>query len=236
MSNIRQKRLGILGGMGPLASAEFLKTIYQYNSPLKSEQDTPQVILYSDPSFPDRTEVILRGDDHILRQRLIEALDQLSQLNVSKIVICCITSHYLLPYLPLQLKQRTINLIDVILNAVIENPQKFLLICTKGTIKMQVFQNHPLWDQLQDYICLPNSQDQELVQKLIYGIKQKGNLFPYQDIIEYLQSAYQINNLIAGCTEIHLLNKIYNFKRSNSMNNIFLDPLTVIAKNIYEYL
>ena len=236
MSNVQQKRLGVLGGMGPLASAEFIKTIYEYNPPLKSEQDTPHVILYSDPSFPDRTEVLLRGNEQILRQRLIGALEQLSQLNVSKIMICCITSHYLLPYLPGELKQRMISLIDVILNAVAENPQKFLLICTKGTIKMQIFQNHPLWDELQDFICLPNSQDQELVQKLIYGIKEKGNMFPCQETIQYLQSAYEIDYLIAGCTEIHLLSKLCNFKNSNPLENIFLDPLTLIAKNLDQYL
>jgi aspartate racemase len=41
------KTLGVLGGMGPLA---------------EPEQAASKGILYSDPSFPDRTEAILRGD------------------------------------------------------------------------------------------------------------------------------------------------------------------------------
>lgn len=236
MSNVQPKRLGILGGMGPLASAEFVKTIYEYNPPQKFEQDTPQVILYSDPSFPDRTEAILRGDDTILRQRLQQALEQLSKFQVSKIAICCITSHYLLPSLPQELRQRIINLIDVSLNAVAKNSQKLLLICTKGTVKMQIFQTHPLWNKLQDDIFLPNSQDQELVQEMIYRIKQKGVSSLDRDIIQYLQSTYQVNYLIAGCTEIHLLSKFYNLKSSNPMDNVFLDPLTLIAQNLDQYL
>ena len=48
------KLLGILGGMGPLASAEFLKTIYEYGT-RDLEQRSPACILYSDPTFPDRT-------------------------------------------------------------------------------------------------------------------------------------------------------------------------------------
>lgn len=47
--------LGVLGGMGPLASAEFLKTIYEC-SVAGGEQRSPSVIMYSDPTFPDRTE------------------------------------------------------------------------------------------------------------------------------------------------------------------------------------
>ncbi len=100
MSNIRPKMLGILGGMGPLASAEFLKTIYEYNLPLTSEQDTPKVILYSDPSFPDRTELLLKGNEIMLQNILLEVLPRLIDLGVTKIIICCITSHYLLPRLP----------------------------------------------------------------------------------------------------------------------------------------
>ena len=46
--------LGILGGMGPLTSAEFLKTIYEVNIS-GPEQDAPACVLYSDPSVPDRT-------------------------------------------------------------------------------------------------------------------------------------------------------------------------------------
>ncbi len=43
------KLLGILGGMGPSASAEFLKTIYEYGiSDL--EQRSPACSLYSDPT------------------------------------------------------------------------------------------------------------------------------------------------------------------------------------------
>ena len=46
---------GIMGGMGGLASAEFVRTIYEYNA-REIEQDSPVLILYSDPTFPDRPQ------------------------------------------------------------------------------------------------------------------------------------------------------------------------------------
>ncbi len=54
------KRLGILGGMGALASAELLYTVYRLNT-TEPEQGSPVCLLYSDPSIPDRTGAILRG-------------------------------------------------------------------------------------------------------------------------------------------------------------------------------
>ena len=50
-SGVIPKRLGILGGMGPLASAEFLKTLYEC-FPYEREQDAPVCLLVSDPTFP----------------------------------------------------------------------------------------------------------------------------------------------------------------------------------------
>jgi aspartate racemase len=47
-------KLGVLGGMGPLASAEFLKTIYE-ESLDGPEQTAPQVVLHSDGSSPGCT-------------------------------------------------------------------------------------------------------------------------------------------------------------------------------------
>src|SRR5947209_1078897 len=87
--------LGILGGMGPLASAELLQSIYQFN--LKGAEQNSQVcVLYSDPSMPDRTQAILDGSDDVMLERLTEALEKLCGLSVCKIVITCVTSHHLL--------------------------------------------------------------------------------------------------------------------------------------------
>lgn len=53
--------LGVLGGMGPLASAEFVNTVYRLNM-TEPEQQAPALVLRSDPSIPDRTAAILSGD------------------------------------------------------------------------------------------------------------------------------------------------------------------------------
>ena len=47
--------------MGPLASGEFLGTLYRSNI-TDPEQDAPVCVMISDPTFPDRTERILRGE------------------------------------------------------------------------------------------------------------------------------------------------------------------------------
>ncbi|MCB1034320.1 MAG: hypothetical protein KDD47_10865, partial [Acidobacteria bacterium] len=52
---------GIVGGLGPLASAEFLLTIYEQYTDV-AEQEMPVCLVISDPTFPDRTTRFLAGD------------------------------------------------------------------------------------------------------------------------------------------------------------------------------
>src|SRR5260221_377430 len=104
--------LGILGGMGPLASAEFLKTIYRLNLS-GSEQEAPSCVLLSAPSFPDRTAAILNGSTAILVTRLTQALEELASLGAERIVIACVTIHHLLPDVPERLRRRVVSLLDL---------------------------------------------------------------------------------------------------------------------------
>src|SRR5437016_7913293 len=105
----RKKTLwGILGGMGPLSSAEFLATIYRFSlAEAASEQEMSRVILISDPDIPDRTEAIIKlaqmqpKQYETVKNRLKEQLEALWAMNVDRIVIACVTAHFFLPYLNL---------------------------------------------------------------------------------------------------------------------------------------
>src|SRR5262245_31576847 len=160
--NRKQNTLGVLGGMGPMASAEFLKTIYEHSLG-RREQESPIVFMYSDPSFPDRTEAFLEGSYEHLFEQLVHALNQLREMAVTKIVICCITIHYLLPRLAPDLRDQIVSLLDVIFANVARTQKKHLLLCTNGTRKLEIFQNHDQWEALQEFFVLPDETDQDKV-------------------------------------------------------------------------
>lgn len=203
---------------------EFLKTIYEC-SPATCEQDLPRVVLYSDPTFPDRTETLLAGFDDLLLDPLVDALRVLERLGANRIVICCVTLHHLLPKLPHSLRSRIWSLIDVALANVIESKERHLLLCTIGTRQLGIFQLHPQWSAAQDLLVLADDDDQQLIHGLIYQIKSNvdvGRLIP---IIDSLLSKYRVNSFIAGCTEMHLLAK--HFRERGC-----IDPLSIIAREV----
>ena len=54
------KVIGVLGGMGPAATADFYHKLIQA-TPAKTDQDHLKVLIFSNPHIPDRTAAI-RGD------------------------------------------------------------------------------------------------------------------------------------------------------------------------------
>jgi aspartate racemase len=227
------KILGILGGVGPRASAEFLKTIYEHSLG-EREQNSPRVLMYSDPSFPDRTETFLTGDCDVLLKKLIAALNSLRSQGVSRIVICCVTIHYLLPRLPEDLRTQITSLIDVVLAEVRRSQKKHLLICTKGARRLKIFQGHPQWELSKDYLLLPDESDQESIHYLIYQIKRNEDIKKLLPFVDTLLAKYKVDSFVAGCTEMHVLAK--QFHRANGGNGGYgcLDPLTIIAEELAE--
>lgn len=223
--------LGILGGLGPLASAEFLKTIYEC-SPGTCEQHWPKVVLYSDPSFPDRTETLIAGFDDLLLDPLVEALRHLERLGANRIVICCVTLHHLLPRLPHSLRARIWSLLDVVFAQVIESRERHLLLCSNGTRQMGIFQLHPQWAAAHDLLVLPDDDDQNLIHRLIYQIKKNDDVCRLIPIIETRLSKYRVNSFIAGCTEIHLLAKRFRSTHGEIRERSCIDPLSIIARDV----
>lgn len=228
------KILGVIGGMGPLASAEFLKTIYNEN--LQSyEQNSPFVIIYSDPTFPDRTNSYQQGNTSDLLSKLIKALCYLTDGGARKIVICCITSHYLLPQIPGKFKDKVISLLDIIIAEVMRSSDKHLLLCSTGSRDAEIFENHPKWNSVKDKFILPDDGEQKEIHNLIYQIKTTGKVDDLLIFLKRIAKKYKTNSFIAGCTEIHLLTR-YISSATNKDTLDYIDPLQIIAKDLTNFM
>lgn len=218
---------GILGGMGPLASAEFLKSIYE-ETLCGNEQDSPTVFLLSDPTIPDRTESLLAGQEEMLMERLTNGIGQLLSNGVTRVVVCCLTIHPLLPRLPASWQPMIVSLLDVIYEAVLQSCGRHLLVCTEGSRRVRLFEQHRSWPVAHGRIVLPGDDDQAAIHKLLYEIK--GNRQDPERVyfLEALLDKYGLASYIAGCTEVHILAKEHERLRGCDRRGFCIDPLTSI--------
>ena len=86
-----EKILGVLGGMGPLASAHFMLRLTLL-TPAQRDQEHIPTVLWSDPRVPDRTAGRLGGGEDPLPW-LLRGLHGLRQAGCGAIAIPCNTAH-----------------------------------------------------------------------------------------------------------------------------------------------
>ena len=222
--------LGILGGMGPLASAEFVRTIYEENTG-DDERSSPACVLYSDPSMPDRTGAILDHETSELAERLTRSLSRLRRLGATHVVVCCVTLHHCLPAVPYALRRRVISLLDVVVEEVTASAEPSLLLCTLGVRAASLFEHHLRWESIRDHVVMPNATDQRRIHDMIYGdLKRNRCDDSLLRLLDELRRTYGTRSFLAGCTEIHLLHKYV--RRARSTAYPFVDPLWTVATTL----
>ena len=92
-----KKTIGILGGMGPLATADLFEKITLLTK-AETDRDHIRVYIDSNANIPDRTAAILgSGEDPV--PEMSSALRNLEKCGADCIIMPCNTAHYFLPRL-----------------------------------------------------------------------------------------------------------------------------------------
>ena len=84
--------LGVLGGMGPLATADFFNKVIAA-TPASGDDDHVPLLIQSDPRIPSRPEAILRGGESPL-PALLAARDRLLAAGAIALAMPCNTAHF----------------------------------------------------------------------------------------------------------------------------------------------
>jgi aspartate racemase len=221
-------------GMGPLASAEFLRTLYDLNI-THPDQNSPTCLLLSDPTLRDRTEAILAGSTDEILARLCRSLETLSSMGAERIVIACVTIHHVLPQVPEPLRRKVISLIDLVIDEVLAVPRRYLLLTTTGTRKARIFEQHERWQEIEPWIVHPTDEEQHELHEQLYFLKagKDMDLLPW---LEELASRHEAAGVIFGCTELHLLYRPLAQRLGKRLDRRILDPLLIAARDLEKIL
>jgi aspartate racemase len=225
-------KLGIVGGMGPLASAEFVATIYRLNLG-EREQEAPALLLDSDPSFPDRTEVIRGGRTEELGPPLAEIIRRLVDAGAERVVIACMTVHAALDLVPEALSRRVVSLVDVVVEEALADPRPRLLLATTGTRQARLFEGHRRFGELAPWLRFLGDSDQAALHEGLYRIKRlesPATLLPW---IEALPARYGVEGFVFGCTELHLAYRLVAERTDGPWApGRTIDPLASVARDL----
>ena len=223
------KRLGILGGMGPAASAEYITRLIQ-QTPATCDQEHIPFVLWNNPQIPDRSTSMRAGDSKPLPY-LIEGILALRYSQCDLIVIPCNTAHFWFDEL-IKHDVRIIHIVDSVASALrgVNVTGTVGVMGTQGTIEFGLYQNHLGklgWDCI-----VPTTEEMDtLVQPAIDLIKS-GLLDQAHDMFMLVVDsliARGAQAVVLGCTEIPLAVREESRNGTPLINSI--DSLVKVAIN-----
>ncbi|AEC52198.1 aspartate racemase [Pyrococcus sp. NA2] len=216
--------IGILGGMGPLATADLFRRIVE-KTPAEKDQDHPKIIIFNNPQIPDRTAYILgKGEDP--RPQLIWTAKKLEECGADFIVMPCNTAHAFIEDIRKSVKIPVISMIEETAKRVKdEGCKKVGLIATTGTIVSKVYHNE--LNKLGIEVLTPSEHEQDEVMKGIYQGVKAGNLELGRKILLGIAKKLEERGadcIIAGCTEVSVVINQEDLKAK------LIDPMDIIAE------
>jgi aspartate racemase len=132
--------VGVLGGMGPLATADFYTKLVRL-TPARTDQDHPRVIIDSNPKIPDRTAGILGlGPDPT--PHLTQTARGLERAGAEVIAIPCNSAHAYLAAIRQSVKIPVLDIMEEVAaaaSALTPFPRAVGLLATPGTVRARLY-------------------------------------------------------------------------------------------------
>ena len=223
-----KKSIGIIGGLGPLATVKFVEIL---NELIPNDSNIEMVII-NDPTTPDRTAYILDKTKENPKTKILEMVKKLEISNVDVIVMPCNTASYFYNEIINATKIPFINIaLETTKFLARNNFKKVGLLATKGTVESKIYEDLLKKENIE---CItPNDIGQEIISQIIYdGIKsgKKIDMDKFYNVSNNLIDN-GVEAIILGCTELSVLKKIENIN-----DKIFVDAMEVLATSTINFI
>lgn len=226
MSTATRTTGGVLGGLGPLATAQFLTFVLD-NTAVEVEQDHVDLVVSQRSSTPDRTAAILGTGPSPAPQMAADA-QMLEQAGAAFIVIPCNTASNFIGAVEQAVTIPVVSIVEETLDEVQRrNPDATTvgLMATDGTIKAGVYHDAAAKRGLT--VVLPDADLQAEVMDMIYQGVKIGRNVPesrFRRAIERLH-ANGADVVVTGCTELSVL-----YAQYRPTDSYLVDSLEVLAR------
>jgi len=200
------KILGVLGGMGPLASAHFMLRLTLL-TPAEHDQDHIPAILWSDPRIPDRSAA-RRGQGPDPLPWLMHGIKGLRRAGCGAVAIPCNTAHGWFEPMAKDAGLPILHIVDAAaddLRRIGLTRGSIGLMGTEATLAMRLYQDR-LGAHGWDIIEPDPVQMQRLVTPAIRAVKANRVAEAYAPLAEVVNSLASrgATAVVLGCTEIPL--------------------------------
>lgn len=220
-----KRALGIVGGMGPLATLDLFGKILAHTD---AKSDAEHIRIYMDchTGIPDRTKAILEGGESPVPY-IVESAVKLASIGAEILLIPCNTSHYYYDEICEQSPVPVLNMVEETAKALHrDGVTRVGLLATEGTCRSGVYQQK-LTQYGIDTICPDETEGREVMRLIYDGVKADAPAFDVTAIARLITRLREqgAERIVLGCTELPIGFDRYGLSRENTV-----DPADVLAQ------
>lgn len=219
---MQKKTIGIIGGMGPMATADLFKRLIEHTD-AATDAEHIHIIIDNYPQIPDRTKSILSGDDRVVSY-LIESGKRLENAGADLLIIPCNTSHFFYDRLCEKINVPVIHMIrECAKKAASIGYKRAALLATDGVVFSGIYTS--VFKEYGIDVLLPSKDGQKKVMSLIYDEVKAGKQPHPEKLADELSSlkAQGAEVFILGCTELPIA-------FGDTFPGVFIDPTAVLTE------
>lgn len=231
----RPFKVGIVGGVGPAATVDFMQKIVR-NTDAQRDQDHIKLIIEHNPGIPDRTANLI-GDGEDPTIALYAACKRLEANEADLIAIPCNTAHAYVQRIQPHLSIPILNMLHETVSHIVRRHggcKRVGLLATSGTVASRVYHDAAKGSGFE--LLVPDEMHQDLVMQAIYGERGVKAGHVEGECRQQLTAAMEhlvgrgAEVLILGCTELPLLQAQDPALRVGGREVAVLDPTEILAK------
>lgn len=221
------KTIGIIGGMGPAATADLMKKITDMTD-ADCDQEHIHLIIDSNTNIPDRTAAILHGGEDPVPQMLASAR-KLESMGADFLIMPCNTAHWFMPVLEKEVYVPILNMPVETARLLRERGvETAAVLATDGTVQSGLYEEALRAEGI--LAIYPDDIQQSTIMTLIYGYIKRGILDPAElprDEMSAIDDDLRRRGaqaLLLACTELPVAYDIMGLYDSDCV-----DPTSVLA-------
>lgn len=198
--------IGVLGGMGPLATVDFLHKLVA-STPAARDQDHVPLLIWNVPQIPDRQKA-LAGSGESPLPAMRQGIERLNEGGATRIVIPCNTAHLWSAELAEASRAPLIHIVDAAIAAIATQEQgeqdgPIGIVATRGTLEARLYQDRLAAKGL-SFLTNTDDEIERLFTPGCYAIKQnqleKGGALLESAARQLVERGAR--TLILACTEV----------------------------------
>ena len=221
---MKEKTLGILGGLGPMATVYFYELLTAHTKAEK-DQDHIDVVISGKATTPDRTAYIVGESDEDPTSYMVTEAEKLEKYGAELLVMPCNTAHFFYDSVRRSVSVPMLNIVEVTVEKCKAlGAKKIGLLATRGTVETHVYERACRKYGLT--VETPCEEDQNAVMEIIYGQIKQGKA---PDLDRFLAVSERLaergcERIVLGCTELSLV------KKDCALSSRFVDSMEALAE------